>query len=186
MSSRLIRFVLLQQLHAATLSWLALGLASAFVVNTHTEAEAGVAIEEVRVSYGEELETILREAANSGDINLVRSIFTTEVSGVAEPVTCRMTSPLQIDALQNWVRKRAFDHIEQGVLLKGDNVRGAKLLVDNIKVKLTLYRAVIIYVESILYNYMVQLDGHEVKYAKMQNPFRYFNVVRLVQKYFSS
>ena len=81
---RLIRFVLLQQLHAATLSWLALGLASAFVVNTntntHTEAEAGVAIEEVRVSYGEELETILREAANSGDINLVRSIFTTEVS----------------------------------------------------------------------------------------------------------
>ena len=78
MSSRLIRFVLLQQLHAATLSWLALGVASAFVVNTHTEA--GVAIEEVRVSYGEELETILREAANSGDINLVRSIFTTEVS----------------------------------------------------------------------------------------------------------
>ena len=81
---RLIRFVLLQQLHAATLSWLALALslASAFVVNTntHTEAEAGVAIEEVRVSYGEELETILREAANSGDINLVRSIFTTEVS----------------------------------------------------------------------------------------------------------
>ena len=79
---RLIRFVLLQQLHAATLSWLALGLASAFVVNTDTEAEAeaGVAIEEVRVSYGEELETILREAANSGDINLVRSIFTTEVS----------------------------------------------------------------------------------------------------------
>ena len=143
-----IRFVLLQQLHAATLSWLALGLASAFVVNTntHTEAEAGVAIEEVRVSYGEELETILREAANSGDINLVRSIFTTEVSWcVAEPVACRNTSPLQIAALQNWVRKRAFDHIEQGVLLKGDNVRGAKLLVDNVKVKLTLYRAVIIY-----------------------------------------
>ena len=79
---RLIRFVLLQQLHAATLSWLALGLASAFVVNTNTDThtEAGVAIEEVRVSYGEELETILREAANSGDINLVRSIFTTEVS----------------------------------------------------------------------------------------------------------
>ena len=128
--------MLLQQLHAATLSWLALGLASTFVVNTntHTEAEAGVAIEEVRVSYGEELETILREAANSGDINLVRSIFTTEVSGVAEPVACRMTSPLQIAALQNWVRKRAFDHIEQGVLLKGDNVRGAKLLVDNVKV----------------------------------------------------
>ena len=97
-----------------------------------------------------------------------------------------MTSPLQIDALQNWVRKRAFDHIEQGVLLKGDNVRGAKLLVDNVKVKLTLYRAVIIYVVSTLYNYMVQLDRHEVKYAKMQNPFRYFNVVRLVQKYFSS
>ena len=74
--------MLLQQLHAATLSWLALGVASAFVVNTNTdtEAEAGVAIEEVRVSYGEELETILREAANSGDINLVRSIFTTEVS----------------------------------------------------------------------------------------------------------
>lgn len=85
------------------------------------------------------------------------------------------------------MRKRAFDHIEQGVLLKGDNVRGAKLLVDNIKVKLTLYnRAVIIYVVSTLYNYMVQLDRHEVKYAKMQNPFRYFNVVRLVQKYFSS
>ena len=77
---RLIRFVLLQQLHAATLSWLALGLVSAFVVNTNTHTEAGVAIEEVRVSYGEELETILREAANSGDINLVRSIFTTEVS----------------------------------------------------------------------------------------------------------
>ena len=79
-----LRFMLLQQLHAATLSWLALSLASAFVVNTDThtdtEAEAGVAIEEVRVSYGEELETILREAANSGDINLVRSIFTTEVS----------------------------------------------------------------------------------------------------------
>ena len=86
-----------------------------------------------------------------------------------------MTSPLQIDVLQSWVRKRAFDHIEQGVLLKGDNVRGAKLLVDNVKVKLTLYGAVIIYVVSILYNYMVQLDRYEVKYAKMQNPFRYFN-----------
>ena len=70
-------YPMLLQLLAATLSCLALGLASAFVLNTDTEAE--VAIEEVRVSYGEELETILREAANSGDINLVRSIFTTEV-----------------------------------------------------------------------------------------------------------
>ena len=72
-------YPMLLQLLAATLSCLALGLASAFVVNTDTEAEAEATIEEVRVSYGEELETILREAANSGDINLVRSIFTTEV-----------------------------------------------------------------------------------------------------------
>ena len=38
------------------------------------------------------------------------------------------------DVLQNWVRKRAFDHIEQGVMLKGDNVQEAKLVVDKIKV----------------------------------------------------
>ena len=71
MSRYALTYPMLLQLLAATLSCLALGLASAFVVN--------IAIEEVRVSYGEELETILREAANSGDINLVRSIFTTEV-----------------------------------------------------------------------------------------------------------
>ena len=40
----------------------------------------------------------------------------------------------QIVVLQNWVRKRAFDHIEQGVMLKGDNVQQAKLVVYKIKV----------------------------------------------------
>ena len=74
-------------------------------------------IEEVKISYGDELENILRQAARSEDFLHVNTIFNE-----------------QIDVLEDWVRKRAFDYIEQGVMLKGDNVEEAKLVVDKVKV----------------------------------------------------
>ena len=60
-------------------------------------------LKEVKVSYGNELEIILRQAATDRDFALVKKIFSDE-----------------IDLLDNWVRKRAFDYIEQGVMLKGE------------------------------------------------------------------
>ena len=42
------------------------------------DAEDVVKIEEVKVSYGDELEAILRKAASEGDLGLVREIFDNE------------------------------------------------------------------------------------------------------------
>ena len=78
-------------------------------------------LKEVKVSYGNELEIILRQAATDRDFALVKKIFSDE-----------------IDLLDNWVRKRAFDYIEQGVMLKGDNVQEARHVVDKIKVMFTV------------------------------------------------
>ena len=56
-----------------------------------------------------------------------------------EKISSKIKHHLQIDVLQTWVRKRAFDHIEQGVMLKGNNVQEAKLVVDKIKVCVMLF-----------------------------------------------
>ena len=56
------------------------GLTSALVVRTSGAGE--VKIEEVKVSYGDELETILHKAASDGNLGLVREIFNNEVINV--------------------------------------------------------------------------------------------------------
>ena len=92
------------------------------------------------MTYDDELENILRKAANGGDVELVQEIFNKEVSSKYFLfIQClpKYEYQLQIQLLQNWIRKRAFDYIEQGVMLKGENVNEAKLVVDKIKVNFT-------------------------------------------------
>ena len=120
-------------------------LTSALVIKTSETQESSeednlVTIEEVKVTYDDELENILRKAANGGDVELVQEIFNKEVSSKYFLfIQClpKYEYKLQIQLLQNWIRKRAFDYIEQGVMLKGENVNEAKLVVDKIKVNLT-------------------------------------------------
>ena len=39
--------------------------------------------------------------------------------------------------LREWIKKRAFEQVRQGVLIAGDNENGARRKVDGIKVKQT-------------------------------------------------
>ena len=57
------------------------GLSSAFVVRTSESghSEDVLKIEEVKISYGDELEDILKKAATDGNLGLVREIFNDEV-----------------------------------------------------------------------------------------------------------
>ena len=127
--------------HFSLLLTLGASLTSAFVVRTSGtgDSEDVFQIEEVKVSYGDELEAILHKAAIDGDLGLVREIFNNEVRGQDWENIIKNKHHLQIDVLQTWVRKRAFDHIEQGVMLKGNNVQEAKLVVDKIKVCVMLF-----------------------------------------------
>ena len=59
-------------------------LTSALVIKASDTQESSeednvVKIEEVKVSYDDELENILRKAANGGDVDLVQEIFNKEV-----------------------------------------------------------------------------------------------------------
>merc|ERR1712203_313820 len=73
--------------------------------------------EDVKVSFGDELEKILLTAVENGDVQFIQNIFRRET-----------------ELLQNIVRKRAFDYIEDGVQLSGSDVEAAKDAVDRIKV----------------------------------------------------
>ena len=66
--------------HFALLVTMGAGLTSALVVRTSGAGE--VKIEEVKVSYGDELEAILHKAASDGNLGLVREIFNNEVINV--------------------------------------------------------------------------------------------------------
>ena len=66
--------------HFALLVTIGAGLTSALVVRTSGAGE--VKIEEVKVSYGDELEGILHKAASDGNLGLVREIFNNEVINV--------------------------------------------------------------------------------------------------------
>merc|ERR1712123_121418 len=94
---------------------------TSFVIreNTIEEGDDLVEKQEVRVTYGDELENILRKAALEGRQSLVEDIFSGE-----------------IQALQSWVRKRAFDYMEQGVSKMGEDIEAAKTVIDEIKVVL--------------------------------------------------
>jgi len=72
--------------------------------------------QEVRVSYSDELENILRKAALEQRKSLVEDILFGE-----------------IEAVQAWVRKRAFDYMEQGVSKMGEDIDAAKKVIDEIK-----------------------------------------------------
>ena len=69
--------------HFSLLLTLGASLTSAFVVRTSGtgDSEDVFQIEEVKVSYGDELEAILHKAAIDGDLGLVREIFNNEVRG---------------------------------------------------------------------------------------------------------
>ena len=69
--------------HFSLLLTLGASLTSAFVVRTsgNGDSEDVFQIEEVKVSYGDELEAILHKAAIDGDLGLVREIFNNEVRG---------------------------------------------------------------------------------------------------------
>eukprot|EP00092_Neocalanus_flemingeri_P011255 GFUD01012129.1.p1 GENE.GFUD01012129.1~~GFUD01012129.1.p1 ORF type:complete len:189 (-),score=47.30 GFUD01012129.1:96-614(-) len=75
--------------------------------------------QEVKVTYGEELEDILRKASSEGRHSLVEEILLGE-----------------IQVIQGWVRKRAFDYVEQGVSRKGEDIEAAKNVIDELKVVL--------------------------------------------------
>jgi len=75
--------------------------------------------QEVKVTYGDELEDILRKAASEGRHSLVEEILIGE-----------------IQVMQGWVRKRAFDYMEQGVSKMGEDIEAAKNVIDEIKVVL--------------------------------------------------
>ena len=113
-------------------------------------------LKEVKVSYGDELEIILRQAATDRDFALVNKIFSDE-----------------IDMLDNWVRKRAFDYIEQGVMLKGDNVQQARQVVDKIKVTFCItvnIAAYIIIIQSLLRIIQNRVTKYDL------NNFELFNI----------
>ena len=68
--------------HFALLITIGASLTSAFVVRTSGTGDSDeFKIEEVKVSYGDELETILHKAASDGNLGLVREIFNNEVRG---------------------------------------------------------------------------------------------------------
>merc|ERR1712083_30377 len=71
---------------------------------------------EVVVTYGDELESILRKAADEGRKSLIEEILNGE-----------------IQALQSWVRKRGFEYMEEGVTNRGEDIEAAKEVIDDIK-----------------------------------------------------
>eukprot|EP00091_Calanus_sinicus_P013526 TRINITY_DN30007_c0_g1_i1.p1 TRINITY_DN30007_c0_g1~~TRINITY_DN30007_c0_g1_i1.p1 ORF type:complete len:170 (-),score=52.99 TRINITY_DN30007_c0_g1_i1:83-592(-) len=119
---------------------------ASFVIRENTIEEEGTDLvekQEVRVTYGDELENILRKAASEGRKSLVEEILNGE-----------------IQALQSWVRKRAFDYMEQGVSKMGEDIEAAKKVIDEIKVVLE---------ET---NSLLSVAGHEISSFLKDADFR--------------
>merc|ERR1712083_155738 len=68
---------------------------------------------EVVVTYGDELESILRKAADEGRKSLIEEILNGE-----------------IQALQSWVRKRGFEYMEEGVTNRGEVIDDIKAVLE--------------------------------------------------------
>ena len=74
-----------QLFHLGIVSYVAVSCIQAFVVNSSTSSrnkqveESEVKIEEVKVTYDNELESIVKAAADDGNIKLLKEIFNNEV-----------------------------------------------------------------------------------------------------------
>ena len=112
------------------LSISAIGKSASFVLTNENVEE--IRREDVKVSFGNELEKILLAAVEDGDVQFLKDVFSKEVC--LQFRKSFLTLNFQVELLQNLVRKRAFDYIEDGVHLSGSDVEAAKDVVDRIKV----------------------------------------------------
>ena len=120
------------------LSISAIGKSASFVLTNENVEE--IRREDVKVSFGNELEKILLAAVEDGDVQFLKEVFSKEVC--LQFRKSFLTSNFQVELLQNLVRKRAFDYIEDGVHLSGSDVEAAKDVVDRIKVTQSLSESV--------------------------------------------
>ena len=120
------------------LSISAIGKSASFVLTNENVEE--IRREDVKVSFGNELEKILLAAVEDGDVQFLKDVFSKEVC--QDFGKFLLTLKFQIELLQNLVRKRAFDYIEDGVHLSGSDVEAAKDVVDRIKVTQSLSESV--------------------------------------------